>query len=505
VGSSLRKTLKTILLLFVGLCAATQMMAQDAGNAQQEAMRNLQTRLDELRTQMVEIQSELDAMHGAANLAQAVKNLRPVPEPLQTGAIERTLPPLPPAVPLSSEQQRAAMGKETMDYETFSEEPEAAPRLYNAPLEPTYPGFFVLPGTQTMLRLNGSMKSDFIYDPRPAGMPDSFIPSSIPIPSESSPSNFNVSIRESRFSTDFRMPVSNIGTARMFMQFDFFGSNGATTPRLRHAYAQIANILVGQTFTNFMDPDAWPDSLDAQGPTPGLNVRLPQARYSFALGKGASGAVSVEMPNSQINFSLNGATAVPITPAPDGALKFRYEWERGHLQVSSVFRELAVLLPNGGSQESSLGWGVNVSGTMRVYGRDNIVYQLAYGHGISRYAGDTGGMGLDATPRTETDLSLRALPLFGPYIGYQHWWTRSVRSSATFGLVHLQNTEFQPDTTYHKSTYSSANIIWNPVGSLSFGAEFLYGWVEEKSGAHADAPRFQVTGRYAFVKLHRDE
>ena len=128
-----------------------------------------------------------------------------------------------------------------------------------------------------------------------------------------------------------------------------------------------------------------------------------------------------------------------------------------------------------------------------------------YGHGISRYAGDTGGMGLDATPRTETDLSLRALPLFGPYIGYQHWWTRSVRSSATFGLVHLQNTEFQPDTTYHKSTYSSANIIWNPVGSLSFGAEFLYGWVEEKSGAHADAPRFQVTGRYTFVKLHRDE
>jgi len=144
VGSSLRKTLKTMLLLFVGLCAATQMMAQDAGNAQREAMRNLQTRMDELRAQMVEIQSELDAMHGAANLSQAVKNLRPVPEPLQTGAIERTLPPLPPAVPLSSEQQRAAMGKETMDYETFSEEPEAAPRLYNAPLEPTYPGFFVL-------------------------------------------------------------------------------------------------------------------------------------------------------------------------------------------------------------------------------------------------------------------------------------------------------------------------------------------------------------------------
>ena len=193
-------------------------------------------------------------------------------------------------------------------------------------------------------------------------------------------------------------------------------------------------------------------------------------------------------------------------PAPDGALKFRYEWERGHLQVSSVFRELAVLLPNGGPQESSFGWGVNVSGAMRVYGRDNIVYQLAYGHGISRYAGDTGGMGLDAAPRTETDLSLRALPLFGPYIGYQHWWTRSVRSSATFGLVQLQNTEFQPDTTYHKSTYSSANIIWNPFGSsLNMGAEFLYGWQVEQSGLKGNAPRIQFSAKYTFVKIDADK
>ena len=42
----------------------------------------------------------------------------------------------------------------------------------------------------------------------------------------------------------------------MFMQYDFFGSNGPTTPRLRHFYAQLHNILVGQTSTNFMDPDA---------------------------------------------------------------------------------------------------------------------------------------------------------------------------------------------------------------------------------------------------------
>jgi hypothetical protein len=71
--------------------------------------------------------------------------------------------------------------------------------------------------------------------------------------------------------------------------------------------------------------------------------------------------------------------------------------------------------------------------------------------------------------------------------------------------VQLQNTDFQPANTFHKSAYSSVNLIWNPVGSLNLGAEFLYGRVEAKSGASANDPRFQITGRYTFVKLHPKE
>jgi len=56
--------------------------------------------------------------------------------------------------------------------------------------------------------------------------------------------------------------------------------------------------------------------------------------------------------------------------------------------------------------------------------------------------------------------------------------------------------------TYHKSTYSGANPIWNVVGGLDLGVEALYGWVKNKNGATANAPRFQFTGRYTFVKLH---
>jgi hypothetical protein len=139
---------------------------------------------------------------------------------------------------------------------------------------------------------------------------------------------------------------------------------------------------------------------------------------------------------------------------------------------------------------------------MEVLGRDSIALGLAYGHGIARYVGDTAGAGLDAAPESQTDLSLQALPLTAAYGSYQHYWTPSMRSSATVGHVKVQNTDFQPPDTYHNSTYSGINLIWNPVGSLDVGAEFVYGWVEDKSGASADAPRFRITARYNFVK-HR--
>ncbi|HEX7288516.1 MAG TPA: DcaP family trimeric outer membrane transporter [Candidatus Angelobacter sp.] len=484
----MQKTWTLLPVFLVLLCGALRTRAQETGNAQEDRIRKLETKMDELKSQMGQIQAELDAIRGTK-----------VPA---TGSIVSTPPPLPQK--LSAEQQLAAAGQATQDHQTFARDEEDAPRLYNAPLERDYPGFFRLPNTRTILRIDGSARTDFIYDPRTSALGDSFIPSAIPIPSVSGPANFIASIRGSRFSTDFRIPVTDQKVGRTFVQLDFFGANGATAPRLRHFYAQLDNVLVGQTFTNFMDPDAFADTLDTQGANSAISVRIPQGRYSFPLGEGASASVSVEVPASSINFSINGDPAVPFTPAPDGTIRLRKEWQRGHIQLASVFRNLGAQLPNG-VRETAFGWGLNGTSEMQVYGKDSIVIQLAYGNGISRYVGDTAPLGLDAAPKSQTNLSLVALPLFATYGSYQHYWTPGVRSSATFSFLQLQNTQFQPATTYHKSSYSSANLIWNVAGSLNLGAEFIYGWVEEKSGAHANAPRFQITGRYTFVKLHPAE
>ncbi len=484
--SNMHKTPKTIyLLLLVLICGASQVSAQQTGSAQEEAIRKLNARMDELKAQIAEIQAELDAIH---------------PEKLaQPGSIVSTQPPSPEK--LTPQQQEESIGEATQHRETFAHDEEDAPRLYNAPMDATYPGFFLLPGTHTLLRLDGSARADLIYDPRTPTMGDGFVPSSIPIPTVADFSNFNGSIRGSRFMADFRIPAGESGSARTFIQYDFFGPNGTTAPRLRHFYAQLNNILVGQTFTNFMDPDAFGDELDNQGVNGAVSVRLPQVRYSFGLGGGASASIALEDPDSSIDFAIAGASVTPTTSAPDLTLHWRNEWDLGHLQLASVFRDLGVQLPNG-ARRSTFGWGVNATGGIEVFGRDSIVLGLAYGEGIARYVGDTAGLALDAAPESQTDFSLRALPLTAAYGSYQHYWNSGMRSSLTLGHVSVDNTDFQSPDTYRKSTYSGINLIWNPIGSLDVGAEFVYGWVENKSGANADAPRFRITARYNFVK-HR--
>src|SRR6185437_8162441 len=203
----MRQMRKLTSLLFVALlCGTRQMAAQESGTGQQaDTIRELQTKMDELRTQMTKIQSELDAIQGD--------------KVLPTGSIVSA--PKPALPQLTPEQEEEAIGAATEHHQTFNEDEQDAPRLYNAPLEPDEPGYFLLPGTRTMLRLNGSARTDFIYDFRTTALSDSFVPSSLPIPSVSGQGSFTASIRGSRASADFLIPVGDKGAARTFIQFDF--------------------------------------------------------------------------------------------------------------------------------------------------------------------------------------------------------------------------------------------------------------------------------------------
>lgn len=462
-----------------------------APNTNQTEIQILQQQVDTLQGQVADLQDQIQKLSSA------------------NAETEGSTGQAPAKIAGSQQQGRASeaakelktgqgVNKATAQYETESQDQIAAPRPDNEPLDPRYPNYFRLPGTRTFMRIGGYAKSDLTFDPRPAGDQERFIPASIPIPPAANVSSSTISVRPSRVNVDFLVPMEQ-RDLRFFVEIDFFGSN-ATSPRLRHAYAQGKNILIGQTFSNFMDPDASPDTLDFQGPNSQVLIRNPQVRYTWKFSKSTAASISVEKPTSDVAFKTPEFSAQPNSPAPDGTIQLRHEISSGHVQLSALMRDISAFLPDGRS-DSVFGWGFNLAGLQKVFEKDNLVYQGAYGHGIQRYLNDTSGLGIDAQVISAQDPHLEAVPVVGTYAGYQHYWFSKLRSSVVYGFLQAQTTAAEANSAFHRSEYSAVNLIWNPLTPLHFGAEFLYGWRVNKDNSTGNAPRIQLSAKYNFMQM----
>lgn len=451
------------------------------------AVEALRQQLASLQTQMADVQSQLNKLSARTTDSQSSGS----PAAQQSSDKAELTEEL-------NKQAKHQTGEAVATYETYSQDAQAAPRVDNSPLDPNFPGYFRLPGTSTLLKIGGYFKTDFIRDLRPAGDPERFIPSSIPVPTSGGATNSTVSVRPTRLNLDFLIPVEDVGSVRFFVEGDLFGSS-STTPRMRHAYAQVKNFLIGQTFSNFQDPDSGPDQLDFQGPNAQVSLRNPQFRYTIPLAKKTTFRLALEKASSDIAFTTPEFKALPSNQSPDGTATLRHDTDRGHIQLSGLFRSVGAFLPNGVS-DSVFAWGFNFTGSQKTFGKDTFVYQGVYGHGIERYLNDTSGLGIDAAVKSTQDPHLEAVPVVAAYGSYQHFWVDRVRSSVMYGFVQVDNTNFQPGTVFHQSNYASANVIWNVVGSLHIGTEFLYGWVVKKDGSTGNVPRLMLSAKYNFVK-----
>jgi len=480
-GRNVRLIHAVVIVVFLtcSLFAAAQ-----ADNPNADKIRALQKQLDDMKAQISDVQAQIVELSGGTPSAEPKSAVRDGENPAAQAAALHLTP-------------AAQVPNATATYQTDNQDQVAAPRIDNAPLDPKYPGYFRIPGTSTMLKIGGYFKSDFVYDIKPAGDPERFIPSTFPIPAPPGVNNTTVSIRPTRLNLDFLIPAGTT-SVRFFIEGDLFGSN-ATTPRLRHAYAQVKNFLIGQSFSNFMDPDAGPDTLDFQGPNSQVSIRNPQFRYSLKLSEKTNLRISIEKASSDVAFKTPDFSALPNSPSPDGVVTFRNDNSTGHIQISALFRSPAAYLPDG-RNESVFGWAVNMAGAVKLFGKDTLVYQGTYGAGYERYVNDTSGLGTDAAPTDVMHPHLRPVPLTATYGGYQHYWAKKVRSSVVYGFAQAQNTDLQIGSAFHQSNYSAVNVIWNPFGSLNVGTEFLYGWIVKKDNTTANAPRFLFSAKYNFVK-----
>ncbi len=472
--------------------------------ALRDTVQQLEKSLHDVRAKLVELQRQI-ATNNVAATNPVDRN--PVSPPPASGSNYLVIADQRINLPATSEQLRALGISLIPDYDNFTDQQPGAPRPDNKPLDPELKGFIPLPGTKTMLRFGGSARLDGIYDFEDNGNPNLFVPSSIPVPGQPGAGGgprSQIEAKGTRISFEARRPVGDEGSLRIYNENDFFNNSSSSSMdfRVRHFYGQAWNFLVGQTFSAFMNVDAWPDVLDYQGPNAMINRRQAQVRYSPVIYDGAGEMhllFSLEQPESDINTGATGipAGAEPVSRAPDGVVGWRWEGGVGHVQVSGLFRSIGYDADNA-PDDTVFGWGVNASGAFNLFKKDKVFWQLTYGEGIARYVNDLNGNDLDAAP--DASGNLEALPVFAAATGYTHHWSKHFRSTVSYGYVNVDPTASLGGFAIEDTHYASLNLVWHPTTSFRMGLEYLYGFKNTLSDAEGDGHRLDFVVRYDLVR-----
>jgi hypothetical protein len=397
-------------------------------------------------------------------------------------------------------------GTETRTRRTAGENEVGAPRIENEPLDPKLRGFFHLPGTSTYMKFGGFVKTDLFYDVNYAGTYyGAYVPSSFPSsPTPHSP-NSTVSMRPTRFTWETRQgKLDNSGDeVKVYFEFDFLSNYDRNSIRLRQFYGQYKNFLAGQAWSAFSDPDAFPDTLEFEGPPGIIAARNPQFRYTQPINKHHSVGASIEKSGTDTPFSTQFGAPIGTSRFPDLIGFYRYENNRGHLHAAALFRNVGGIVPNEqifNLERHTGGYGASLSGTWGFPGfkNDNLVFQLVFGRGISNYYNDNFGLGTDVG--FDANGHLVATPTGSGQFGYTHNWTKVLRSTVSYGYLRINSPAADPPTTYHVSNYATVNLIVQPTVRILFGAEYIYGSLERKDGFKWVAPRIQASMTYYINK-----
>ena len=187
---------------------------------------------------------------------------------------------------------------------------------------------------------------------------------------------------------------------------------------------------------------------------------------------------------------------------PDVVVRYRHETNDNHLNTAALFRSIGGVDNTTGQGSHVFGYGVMGSGLLRLQGKDNFLFQLVYGQGITRYFNDTGGLHLDAG-FTSTG-ALKAQPAYGDHTSIQHWWNQNWRSNITYGFLKVNTTDLSPADTYSRTQYFDANLMYSPGHRFTVGGGLMWGQHVDKNNASGEGFRINFVLQYDLVSLQED-
>ncbi|MDP2561660.1 DcaP family trimeric outer membrane transporter [Psychrobium sp. 1_MG-2023] len=290
-------------------------------------------------------------------------------------------------------------------------------------------------------------------------------------------SRTKLSVNESRFNTKYVH-----GDITGFIELDFYDAGGSPGgaagneivsnsygPRLRHAFIKYQNVLVGQTWTTFMNTSALAEAADFGGPlVAAAFIRQGQVRYT-------NGGLQLALENPESDKGDNTQDSMP-----DLVAKYTFKGDWGNVSVAGLARQLNTV---GGESENALGFGV--AGRLKVGEKNDFRFQV-HGGETGRYVGVVAARDLVGEKVEETQ---------SYSVAYRHFWSDTVRSNFFYG-----NTT--TDVADTDRTHWGVNVFNNLTPKLAVGFEIgnyeQSGKGDKAANLHGDSNYFQLSAKYAF-------
>jgi len=329
---------------------------------------------------------------------------------------------------------------------------------------------------------------------------DFYLPGLLPVGGGGSATVFDFNPRETRFLFKTATPFDG-GEIGSHIEFDFQVTSGGNervsnsfVPRVRQAFLTYKGWLIGQAWSTFQDVAALPENLDFIGPAEGTTFdRQPMIRYTTG---------NWEVALEQSETTLTAPTGARITPGgdrlPDVATRYTHKGDWGQIRIAALLRELRVedsLLP-GFDQDSAFGYGLSLSGKLKVGERDDFRFMGTVGEGLGRYVGTNlvNGVAVDMTTG-----ELEAIPTYNGFASYRHFWNAKWRSNLSVGYFRADNpVALTTDAVTNEAMSVHANLLYSPEPALTFGLEYTYARRETEGGLSGTMNRTMFSAKYGF-------
>ena len=330
--------------------------------------------------------------------------------------------------------------------------------MVNAPVAKVQPNSVISLG-KTELTVYGNIRLDASYQAE-GGSASRLYNQINTVPLEGhkeSSDEFKSTLSGTRIGLDLKSSVLD-QTVSGKLEMDFFGGANLDNLRIRHAYLNYNQWLIGQTWSNFASPDYMPETIDALGYVGGAVKRIPQVRYHYNIQPGSQLVLAAEDPkDGSIQARLPALTA-------------RFNQKIGNdlnMSLRTMAHEKRI------ENDKEWAWGASLG--MKYDFTPQTSIKADYYH----VKGDSSFVSWTNSGIVKQGGELVALSEFDSItIGLAQKINDKTRATLGYGYM-----KFKEDQAYivaspqaNKELWQAwANVFYSPVKPISFGLEYVYG------------------------------